>query len=75
MSNDPNHYRYYVIAVIGIVAFMQGVFTTGDKASFPDESLADHPLLIWPGWSRRMFYISVGIGIFVFALWKLRHTR
>jgi len=71
MITEYSRVTYYAIAAVGVVIFIQGLFAAGNRLLSDDHDLAKNPLITWPGWFRRIFYICVGTGVFMFALWKL----
>jgi hypothetical protein len=71
MTGEYSRASYYLIAVIGIVGFIQGIATPGNRSPSRDRDSTQHPLIAWPSWFQRTFYMCVGVAVFFFALWKL----
>lgn len=70
MTIELNHVRYYVIAAVGVVVLVQGALTSRNR-SLKDDDRSENPLIAWPAWFQRIFFICVGAGMLLFALWKL----
>jgi len=70
MTLESNHVRYYIIAAVGVVVLVQGGLTSRNRSSREDDR-SSNPLVAWPAWFQRIFFICVGAGILLFALWEL----
>ena len=71
MDLESNRLSYYVIAAIGGVGILQAILTKGDGSSFRNRDPQSNPLITWPAWFQRLFYLGVGLALIVFAVSKL----
>jgi hypothetical protein len=71
MDLELNRLSYFVIAAIGGVGILQAILTKGDGSSFRDRDRRSNPLITWPAWFQRLFYLCVGLVVLVFAAFKL----